>query len=105
MGHSLMSTPVNEPRPATLGLSRLSWWSLVVTHPSTNRGRRCLISVNEPLSYIVYSLGRHCKPFDDLILYLRESIVYGGHHRCSVALLPRPEDLKGLMTSGIEIGI
>jgi hypothetical protein len=33
--------------------------SLAVTHPSINRGRRALNSVNEPLSY---SLGRHRTP-------------------------------------------
>jgi len=27
-----------------------AWSSLMVTHPNTNRGRRCSTSVNEPLS-------------------------------------------------------
>jgi len=28
-----------------------AWSSLMVTHPSTNRSRRSLTSINEPLSY------------------------------------------------------
>jgi len=29
-----------------------AWSSLMVTHPSTNRGRRCLTSVNVPLALV-----------------------------------------------------
>jgi len=35
-----------------------AWSSLTVTHPSTNRGRRCSNSVNVPLRY---SLSRQCE--------------------------------------------
>jgi len=45
VGHILMSTPTNERTQAHCTPS-----SLAVTRPSNNRGRRCLTSVNVPLS-------------------------------------------------------
>jgi len=52
VSHRLRSTPTNGHRSQVHGARS----SLTVTHPSANRGRRCLTSVNVPLSY---SLVRH----------------------------------------------
>jgi len=45
--------------------------SLMVTHPSNNRGRRCWASVNMPLRY---SLGRHVERLIDNYIMIALSL-------------------------------
>lgn len=58
VGHSLMSPPTYGPM--VCGTRSF----LALTHPSTNRGRRCSTAVNEPLSY---SIRRHCRTHTSLL--------------------------------------
>jgi len=51
--HNFESTSIDE---RTQVYSAQSF--LVVTHPSTNRGRHALTVINVPLSF---SIGRHCR--------------------------------------------